>query len=215
MGDLQHYLAVSATIPGWTRRDEAEALTRISFALADGPTVVEIGSFLGSGTVLMAGPRRLRGSGKVHCVDPFDCSGDPFSAPQYRQILDGIGGGTLRDRFDGIMERVGLSDWVEVHQGGAREIAATWNAPIDLLFLDGDQSPAGAREAFECWAPFLKRGGFIAVHNSHPAERAAGHDGYYRIAVEEIQPPAYSSVTLIGSTTFARKATPDRLTMPV
>ena len=43
-----------------------------------------------------------------------------------------------------------------------------WITPIDLLFLDGDQSRKGVREAYNSWEPFLKGGGIIAVHNSAP-----------------------------------------------
>ncbi len=205
MDTLQDYLSFSAKIPGWTRGEEALALAHASYLLGDGALIVEIGSFLGSGTVLLAGPRRLCGSGMVHCVDPFDASGDAFSAKEYERILSGADR-TQRQIFDRFLGDAGLADWVTVHQGGAREIAAGWSAPIDLLFLDGDQSVRGARELFECWIPFLKPGGIVAVHNSNPRDYIIDHDGYRRVAVEEIHPPGFITVTLVGTTTFARKA---------
>src|SRR5439155_264773 len=77
-----------------------EVVARASLALGHNPVIVEIGVFLGSCTVLLAGPRRRCGSGIVHCVDPFDGSGDAFSVPHYRRILDSLGGGSLRYHFD-------------------------------------------------------------------------------------------------------------------
>ena len=39
--------------PGWYRGEEAQALALISHSLPEGAGVVEIGSFLGSGTLLL------------------------------------------------------------------------------------------------------------------------------------------------------------------
>ena len=66
------------------------------------------------------------------------------------------------------MRRVGLANWVEVRQDRAEELAAAWTSPVDLLVLDGNQSRAGARAAYENWLPFLESGGTIAVHNTAP-----------------------------------------------
>jgi predicted O-methyltransferase YrrM len=205
MDELQQYVRMSEAIPGWTRGDEATELARTSFFLRAGAVIVEIGAFLGSSTVLLAGPRRLRGSGRVHSMDPFDCSGDAFSVPYYREILERAGGGSLRDHFEENIRRAGLNEWVEVHEGRAREIAANWSIAIDLLFLDGDQSPQGAREAYERWSSFLKLGGVVVLRNTMPRDYAEGHDGHRRLALEQIVPPTYADIRLIGATTFARK----------
>jgi predicted O-methyltransferase YrrM len=95
---------------------------------------------------------------------------------------------------------------VEVHESRAAELASSWTLPVDLLVLDGDQSRTGARAAYESWLPFLKPGGTIAVHNTEPREYATDHDGNRRIALEEILPPQFTDVRLIGATTFARKS---------
>ena len=93
---LDTIIQLSEQIPGWTRGIEAEALAARAHALDDDACIVEIGSFLGSGSVLLAGARKLQGSGKVHCVDPFDGSGDDFSVPHYQAILGASVGRTQR-----------------------------------------------------------------------------------------------------------------------
>jgi len=206
MHGLEEYLKRSARIPGWTRNEEAAELSRISFSLPDGCIIVEVGSFLGSGTILLAGPRQMRGSGQVHCVDPFDCSGDSFSIPYYNGILSALGGGSLPDHFSENVRQAGLSDWIEVHRGRATEVAEKWTAPIDMLFLDGDQSRVGAWQAYESWSPFLKAGGVIALHNSHPGAHPPDHDGNLWVVMKEIHPPEYTDVRLIDTTTFAQKS---------
>jgi predicted O-methyltransferase YrrM len=204
-GPLGKYISLSRRIPGWTRGAEAVALAQICFSLPESAVILENGCFLGCSTVLAAGARKLRGSGRVHCVDPFDASGDSFSAPVYRAIGNSLKP-SLRLCFDNNIRRAGLSDWVEVHQGRAHEIAATWIEPIDLLFLDGDQSYEGVQIAFNSWSPFLKPGGLIAVHNSAPGTYQKDHDGSMRLVMETIRPPLYYEVQCIGITTFARKA---------
>ena len=203
-GALGRYVSLARRIPGWVRGPEAVELARVARSLPAGAAIVEVGAFLGGSAVLLAGARKLSGSGKVHCVDPFDASGDAFSVPVYRAIERGLGG-SLRRQFDDNIRRAGLSDWVETHQGTAAEIAAGWRQPIDMLFLDGDQSPAGARLAYERWAPFLRRGGIIALHNSRSGSYDDGHDGHRRLVVEAIRPPEYDDVRCVGTTTFARK----------
>ncbi len=206
-GPMKKYLRLSSEIPGWIRGREARAIAHISHSLPEAAVIVEIGAFLGSSTILLAGARQLRGSGKVHSVDPFDGSGDEHSVPVYEEILSSLGGGSPRQRFEDNLRRAGLAERVAVHQGFAVEVAATWKTPIDLLFLDGDQSPRGARAAYESWVPFLKPGGTIAVHNSKPEAYAEGHDGNRRLVLDEILPPKFCDIRLIGRTTLARKAT--------
>jgi MMP 1-O-methyltransferase len=203
---LDAYVCLSERIPGWTRGAEARELSHISYWLPQDAILVEIGSFLGSGSILLAGPRRLRGSGIVHCIDPFDGSGDSFSVPIYRTILHQLRGGSQRSHFEANIRECDLAPWVEIHQGLAEQIVRTWTSPIDLLFLDGDQSHAGVRKVYDDWAPFLKIGGVIALHNSEPDNRRPDHDGHRVIAEQEIKEPAFRDVRLVSSTTIAVKA---------
>jgi MMP 1-O-methyltransferase len=209
MSDVERYIQLSAAVPGWCRGERAWGLSLASFLCPPGATIVEIGTFLGSSSILLAGPRKLRGSGRVHVVDPFDGSGDEFSVPHYIDILNAVdesGEIGLRAQFENHIRHAGLIDWIEVHEKRAAEGAAQWNAPIDLLFLDGDQSLGGARQAYDCWAPFLKPGAVIALHNSGPGDIREGHDGHRRLVVEELVAPRYVDVRLIApSLTLARK----------
>jgi hypothetical protein len=140
----------------------------------------------------------------VHCIDPFDASGDAFSVPHYQAIRD-QSGASLRQRFDSNIRGAGLSDWVMVHQGRASDVAGGWSTPIDMLFMDGDQSYAAVRAAYDDWSPFLSEGAMLAVHNSQPGVFHESHDGHLRLVSELIRAPLYADVRLVGSTTFARR----------
>jgi len=201
----ERLVAEAGRIPGWRLREEALELVRLSFMLPAHAVIVEVGAFLGSGTVLLAGARKLHGSGRVDCIDPFDASGDAFSAPIYRAIADHEDR-SLRDRFEENIRRLGLSKWVSVHEGTSEAIGSRWNEPIDLLLLDGDQSPEGARAAFLRWTPFLNAGGILALTNSSDRAYDEGHDGHRRLVVERLTAPEFSGIYGVGTTTFARRA---------
>lgn len=173
--------------------------------MPDGAVIVEIGSFMGCSTVLLAGGRKLRGSGTVHAIDPFDASGDEFSVPVYERIRTSVGG-SLRGRFDANLRRSGLSEWVEVHQNRAADVAPSWTSPIDLLFLDGDQSYDAVRITYDQWVPFLKPGGLLVVHNS-AADRPyhESHDGSMRLVTDVVRPPHFVDIRRVDISTFARR----------
>ena len=86
-------------------------------------------------------------------------------------------------------------------------VALNWMVPVDLLLLDGDHSPRGAREAYEAWIPHLRPGGILILDNSIPRDYAETHDGHRRLVVEEVLPPRFIDIREIGFGTFARKGT--------
>jgi predicted O-methyltransferase YrrM len=52
-----------------------------------------------------------------------------------------------------------------------RLAAALAGERLDFLFIDGDHSAAGTRQDFEDYAPFVRPGGLIALHDIRPDER--------------------------------------------
>jgi MMP 1-O-methyltransferase len=203
-GPVGVYLAEAWRIPGFLARNEARTLAHHCSALPRDAVIVEVGAFLGRSAVVMAGARKLAGSGLVHCIDPFDASGDDFSAPVYAAMAD-QSLRSLRQRFDDHLTRARLSNWVRVYQGTAESVAVHWSQPIDLLFLAGDQSPRGARRAYDCWAPFLRIGGIIGLQNSRDRVYDPTHEGNRLLVKDTVRPPLYEDVVCVDSTTFARK----------
>lgn len=205
-GHLGTFIARSRQVHTWLRGDEAVALAHASYALRPDATIVIVGAFLGGSTVLLAGARKVHGSGVCHVIDSFDASGDAFSAPVYQEIAAAFPAG-LRAAFDATMARSGLSDWVRVHQGRAEDVAPSWQLPIDMLVLNADHSVKGARALYESWSPFVRPGGLVVVCNVAPRRYAPDHDGNRRIWETDVLPPKYSESWIVGSTGFAVKLT--------
>ena len=196
-------VASSAAVTGWVAGKAAREMVLLSMTLADGAIIVEVGVYMGRSTVLLAGGRRFRGNGVVHCVDRFDCSGDAFSTPYYTNGLRATGKDSVEQVFRENMSKEGLMNWIEIHKGAARDVVANWTQNIDILLLDGDHSREGALEAYNLWIPFLKKGGVIILHNSRDRAYAEGHDGNRRLVEEQIISPRFSAIRLIDDTTFA------------
>ena len=193
----------SQRIRGWIRGDgEAEALARASDSLQGSPVIVEVGSFLGCSTVLLAGPRKRRRAGHVHCVDSFSADGDDAAVPVYRAIAASLGM-SMRQAFEHNLRRAGLLDWVTVHEMRSHEAAQRWQTPIDMLYLDGDVSLEGSREIFHDWSRFLRGGGILAINGTadHASRMAS-----YRVVEEFVHPPGFEDIRQVDHITFARKS---------
>ena len=201
---LEDFLVLAEQIPGWVDRNELAYKAEVTHKLPEHAIIVEIGSFLGRSTVVMAGVRKLIGNGIVHVIDPFDGSGDAFSVPFYKLITNKMDQPIL-DEFREHIQNAGLQDFVEVHKGTAESVIAKWQQPIDMLILDGDQSPKGARSAYDLWSPLLKSGGYLCLHNSGDRLYLPGHDGHRRLLVEEVIEPYYDEIHTENKTSFARK----------
>jgi predicted O-methyltransferase YrrM len=90
----------------------------------------------------------------------------------------------------------------------AAQAAASWDGAIDMLFLDGDQSPEGARQSYKLWAPFLREGGVLAINTTGDGVHPEGHDGSQRVVQEFVHSPAYHRIERVEAITLARRLTP-------
>lgn len=203
--ETEGLVLAAATIHGWVSGDAAREMARLSRNLRGDPTIVEVGVFMGRSTALLAGARRRLATGTVHCVDPFDCSGDAVSAPVY-EILRNISGTKSTEAiFLENMSKLNLTNRIVVHAKPSHEQALAWDKPIDLLLLDADHSPSGAKEVFDDWVKFLTVGGVLILHNTGNREYRSGHNGNRLLQINEVIPPKFCDIRTIGTTTFAVK----------
>ena len=150
---------------------------------------------------MLAGSRQLRGSGTVHCIDPFDASGDSFSAPIYRDILRQNGGGDMLAHVLALLDTTALTDYTRIYRGLAEDCISSWHSPIDMLILDGDQSRVGARRAFDDWFPSMRSGGMLVLGNSADRVYEPDHDGNAEVLKQCVASTKFSSIER-GDTSF-------------
>ncbi len=194
-----------ASIDGWLSVDEAIELYELARSLPhERPVVVEVGSWQGRSSVCLA--RGLHGkiAPRLACIDPFDASGDDASAGDYDARARSLDA-SLRATFESNLRAAGVARIVDVLQGRSHEHAAAWRQPVDLVFLDGDHAHDAVTQDLRDWAPKVRAGGYLAVHDVvHPV-----HDGPRRAVDELVRgDPAWVDVRTVDSMFVARRAHP-------
>ncbi|MDA1259855.1 MAG: class I SAM-dependent methyltransferase [Planctomycetota bacterium] len=119
--------------------------------------VLEIGSFRGLSTTILAHSVRLAGGRRVVAVDPLTLP----ASTDYRPA----DAGELPAQFRRTLEENGVADDVEFHRMRSGELARNWHRPLRLLWIDGDHSGDGARADVADFARFVQPGGVIALHD--------------------------------------------------
>lgn len=190
---IQAMLRLSPSIPGYLSEKEVRFLCQLALVPSALGEFLEIGSFRGKSTVLIAKSLERVGATGMHAVDPlcpqfylFQKEGEPQRAP--RDILDGNLQGHHVERL------------VEFHQMTAQELSADWNRPLRVLWIDGDHSYAGTKTDFDCFARHLAPGGIIAFHDV-----LHGDEGPVRVFHEQVLlSPAFGACGLTGSIGWAQ-----------
>src|SRR5581483_6669475 len=63
------------------------------------------------------------------------------------------------------VERNGVARRVQVEAGYSYDVVRRWSAEIDLLFIDADHSYEAVLRDVDDWSPFVRAGGWIALHD--------------------------------------------------
>lgn len=162
-------------VPGFLLKDEARFLGMMAACAPRSGVIVEIGSFKGKSTVMLAKIAERYGLGPVVAIDPHNFHNAELE--EHRSTPEA----TSYDEFLRSIESAGVAPYVEVHRAFSTEVAKSWNRPIRLLWIDGDHSYAGAKADFDGFTPYVVPGGFVALHD-------ALHEfpGPIRVFVEDI-----------------------------
>ncbi|HYA45405.1 MAG TPA: class I SAM-dependent methyltransferase [Acidimicrobiales bacterium] len=91
------------------------------------------------------------------------------------------------------LERAGLESNVVLIVGESATVAAYWQTPLSLLFIDGGHGEGPAWADYGAWAPKLARGGILAIHDvfTDPEE---GGQVPYEVYKEALRAGGFSRV---------------------
>jgi glycosyltransferase involved in cell wall biosynthesis len=150
------------SVEGWLKDEEAEALivtTRRALKEHDVPTIVEIGSYCGKSTIVLASAARTaNASARVYAVDPHegvvgaeDGLDDVYvAAPTFEQFRRNIAD-------------AGLADMIEPIRLHSHEVP--WRSPIAFLFIDGLHGYSSVARDFFHFERHLLDGAYVAFHD--------------------------------------------------
>jgi predicted O-methyltransferase YrrM len=158
-------LARMRPIEGWLSDEEADlliaALCRTLSALGDGGAVVEIGSYCGRSTVVLASVLQSLQSklSKVYAIDPHD--GRLGSMDQGVQRYE-----PSLQKFHRNIAATGLTPFVQAIQGQPSNLQ--WDKPISFLLIDGMHDYVNVARDFYKFEPWLGPGSCVAFHDYAP-----------------------------------------------
>lgn len=145
-------------VPGYLMEDEARLLGTIAACAPGTGAIVEIGSFKGKSTVMLAKVAEHYGLSRIVAIDPhnspelLDLDANP-EASSFQEFLTNI-------------QSAGVADQVEVHRAYSKDAASLWDRPIRFLWIDGDHTYAGAKTDFDGFFPHVLPGGIVALHDA-------------------------------------------------
>jgi predicted O-methyltransferase YrrM len=179
---------------------EGLALYQAAAAYAQHGPILEIGTYCGKSTIyLAAGARQARQL--VVTVDHHHGSEenqpgweyhDPALVDQRTGRLDTL------PHFRATLAETGLDDQVIAVVATSSDVARLWGVPLGMVFIDGGHTDAAARADYQGWAPWVARGGALAIHDVFP-DPADGGRPPYEIYVRALKSAAFTEVASCGS----------------
>ncbi len=147
-------------VPGFLVEDEARFLGLVAACAPCRGAIVEIGSFTGKATVMLAKVAAHYGLGPVVAIDPHN-----FNSAELKEHRT-VPGATSFQEFQNNLEAAGLAQHVKAHRAYSGELAAAWNRPIRFLWIDGDHSYKGAKSDFDGFISHVEPEGVVAFHDA-------------------------------------------------
>ncbi|MFC5719984.1 class I SAM-dependent methyltransferase [Streptomyces gamaensis] len=156
-------------------------------AAALGLPLLEVGTYCGRSTILLAAAAREAGTVAV-TVDHHRGSEEQQPGWEYHDasLVDGaVGRMDTLPTFRRTLHAAGLEDHVIAVVGRSPRVAAVWGKPLGLVFVDGGHTDEHAAADYEGWAPHLAPGGLLVIHDVFPDPADGGQAPYrmYRTAL--------------------------------
>jgi predicted O-methyltransferase YrrM len=148
--------------PAYIADEEIPVFSRYVAKAKD--TLVEIGAAYGASAVLML--VNAPSSAKIHSIDPFTTD----SMGTFQASSEKCQKSVLRALKILKMPET-INRW-HLHTQPSYEAVCSWQGLIDFLYIDGSHIYEAVRKDFDDWYPFVKKGGYILLHDSRREENA-------------------------------------------
>ncbi len=189
---IQDAWQATRNVPGFLGENEARFLGLLAACIPAQGAIVEIGSFKGRSTVMLAKVASHYGMGPVVSIDPHT-----------HILTTGRGGETHPSTYDDFLNSLrgaGVERHVEIHRAFSKEVVPAWNRAIRFLWIDGDHSYEGAKEDFDGFMSFVSPSGVVALHDA-----LNNFPGPIRVFVEEIlRPERFGPAGFVHSIAWAQ-----------
>ena len=197
-----------AAATGFMPEDEGLALyaAAAEAAARTGLPLLEVGTYCGRSTILLADAARAAGTVAV-TVDHHRGSEEQQPGWEYHDtsLVDPeVGLMDTLPRFRRTLHAAGLEDHVVALVGRSPQVAALWGSPLGLVFIDGGHTEEHATGDYEGWVPHLAADGLLVIHDVFPDPADGGRPPYlvFLRALAE----GFTEVSATGSLRVLRRA---------
>jgi hypothetical protein len=147
-------------VEGWLTDDQAELLRQSAGALRPGDQIVEIGSFRGRSTIVLASSAAEGVA--VTAIDPHagtDRGPQEISGKEVEAEDDS-------QRFLTNLEAAGVRERVRYLREWSSAALRQQEGPVELLYIDGAHRFGPARDDIRSWGERVVPGGTLLIHDS-------------------------------------------------
>jgi predicted O-methyltransferase YrrM len=173
-------LAAARAAKGFMPDDEGIFLHRQAVEAGPHGPLLEVGTYCGKSAIYLGAAARATGS-TVFTVDHHRGSEENQAGWEHHDP-------TLVDPRLGLMDTLpvfratiadaGLEDEVVAVVGRSATVARHWRQPLALLFIDGGHGEKPAHTDYEGWAPWVRAGGLLLIHDVFPDPGDGGRPPY-------------------------------------
>lgn len=184
MDELRRRVAREAV--GFMPESEGLALHEAGLRAGRVGPLLEIGSYCGRSAVYLGDAAEATGS-LLFALDHHRGSEEhqPGEAHHDRRLTDAGGRVDTLPEFRRTIARAKLEPVVVALVGWSALVAVEWRTPLALLLIDGGHSEAAAAADYASWAPRLRAGGLLCLHDvfADPADGGQAPFHVYRRAL--------------------------------
>jgi len=160
--------------------DEGLALHRAALLAAAAGPLLEVGSWCGKSAVYLGDAAAEVGT-VLFCVDHHRGSEENQAGWEHHDpaLVDPQSGriDTL-PAFRRTVEEAGLEAVVIAVVGESTVVAAHWQTPLGMVFIDGGHGRGPAHADYDAWARHVVPGGLLAIHDVFEDPAAGGRPPY-------------------------------------
>lgn len=185
---------------GFMPADEGLALHAAALEHLSAGIALEVGTYCGKSTLYLAHAASVTGS-TVVTIDHHRGSEEQQPGWEYHDP-------SLVDPELGVMDTLpfarraiaasGLEESVVAVVGRSSAVSRWWTTPVDLVFVDGGHTDEAAQADFRGWAPHVRLGGALVIHDVFP-DPADGGQAPYRIYRQAIDGGEFVERSVTGS----------------
>ncbi len=174
-------------VKGFLAVEEGEALGELARSHGALGPILEIGTYCGK-SALYLGPAARSAGTVLYTLDHHRGSEEHQPGEEYHDpdlYDDELGAVETLRELRRTLFRAELEDCVIPLIGRSATIAANWQTPLGMIFIDGGHSMEAALADYRGWAGRVVTGGILAIHDVFPNPEDGGRPPYeiWKLAV--------------------------------